>query len=364
MIALCQLDRGYIRQSMSLGREIFLNHGGWLLAALPLLLMYVKRTVYLWFATLMVFSIVLTSYFNPFIFGATRLDHNRSTTQMIVYIILVLGLYLYSIKSNRKKLIIATIIVIPSLWYYNKLGYHPKALCCNTKSFDKTRVKFQKIAQLNEINLPTVSNPDLGVLSWHKKFNIIDIGRLGSPIMAHLKANKKLFKEYYLHYALPDMIELHNGWSCGYAFLLQDDEFKKLYRPYHTQVTKWTKNNCKEHPLSESGIWIRRNIEKESNSNERNFLDNLQVDLKMESIIEEFTKCYKYKNNECRYITRVLYHLLPVIKEKNLYNEVLSLAIEKSIDPYSLYLLEGFYKPLKYKEALQYIKKFDEKGLD
>ena len=354
--ALFSLDRAYLRQSMNLGREIFLNHAGWLLFILPILFYFTEKTRLLYFSTLLVFSISLTSYINPFLFGATRLDHNRSTTQMILYVFLVLSIYFYGIKSNRDKAFIFSLLFPFIVWYYITLGYHSKPLCCNTNSFDKTRIKFQTISKDNHINLATVSSPDLGVLSWHKQFNIIDIGRLGSPIMAQIKGDKVLLKKYYLQYALPDIIELHNGWSCGYAFLLSDIHFKTLYRPLDTKITNWTKNNCQDAPLSKSGIWIRRNIEETSISKERIFLDKLQAKWDLSVVDWELSQCYSDATNSCQYITRVLYHLLPTIRRENDYMKLLNLVSQQPLNAYDTYLLKGFSNPLEYKNALKYIK--------
>ncbi len=352
---LLNLDREYIRDSMNLGREIFLNHAGWLLLILPIVFFYTKRSIYLWFATLLVLSIVVTSYFNPFIFGATRLDHNRSTTQMILFVFIIIGLYFYHIKLYRVKLLFVVAILPLCLWYYMKLGYHPKPLCCNTKSFDKTRIKLQKIAHSNDIDIATVSNPDLGILSWHKLFNIVDIGRLGTPIMSHLKGEHELFKRYYLEYALPDIIELHDGWSCGYSFLLDDTKFKDLYKPLQTTISQWTINNCKDAPNSLSGIWIRRDIQKNSNSKERIFLDKLQKDLTLDNIERELDSCQKDKDSSCRYVARVLYHLLPQIIQDDIYQQVIDNKSINSMDSYSIYLLTSRYNALAYRDALLYI---------
>jgi hypothetical protein len=352
------LDRDYIRESMNLGREIFLNHGGWMLIVLPILLIYTKKSYSLFFATLITLSIAATSYFNPFIFGATRLDHNRSTTQMILFVFIIIGLYLYNIEKTKKRLLIIVAILPFILWYYKKLGYHPEPLCCHIQTFDRTRVNLKNIANQNNINIATVSTPDLGILSWHKLFNIIDIGRLGTPIMSHIKEDNKLFKKYYLEYALPDIIELHDGWSCGYSFLLNDKKFQDIYRPLKVNVSDWTKKSCQDAPNSMSGIWIRRDIEKNSKSKERIFLDKLQNNLTLKNIESELDSCYSNSENSCRYIARVLYHLLPTIIQNNLYQQILdNKIIQSSVDDYSIYLLKGRYDALSYKNALLEIKK-------
>jgi len=357
VIKIFTLDREIIRQSLNLAREIFLVQAGWLLLFVPIILYYAKRSYALIFLLLLVLTITLTSYFNPFLFGPTRLDHNRSTTQMIVLVFLLTTMLFYSINSNKIKLILFLIFTPLTLWYYQHLGYAPKALCCNTKSFDKTRVKIDALAKKHDIHRATISNPDLGVLSWHKSFNIVDLGRLGSPIMAHIGGDHKLMKHYLLQYALPDIIELHDGYSCGYSFLLEDPHFLTLYAPVDTKVTKWTKRHCKDAPTSQTGLWIRKDIQKESLSNERKMLNDLQKKVNIERVVAELQKCHQETPNSCQYISRVIYHLLPEFVEHKIDHEVIELFKSTKASLYDWHLLTGRDNAQSYKPVVELLKK-------
>jgi len=356
ILKIVSLDRETIRQSLSLAREIFLVQAGWLLLLVPALLYYAKRNYALIFLLLTVLTITLTSYFNPFLFGPTRLDHNRSTTQMIVLVFLLITMLFYALESYKKKIILFVIFTPFTLWYYQHLGYAPKPLCCNTKSFDKTRVKVELLAKKHNIHRATISNPDLGVFSWHKNFNIVDFGRLGSPIMAHIGDDHKLIKQYLLEYALPDIIELHDGYSCGYHFLLEDKKFLELYESAGTKVTNWTKRNCKEAPKSQTGLWIRKDIKKRSLSNERKFLNDLQKKVSVERVVTELRRCEKESSHNCQYISRVVYHMLPEFVEYNLHYQVIEAFKPTKTSLYDIHLLTGRDNAQSYKAVVELLK--------
>ncbi len=45
---------------------------------------------------------------------------------------------------------------------------------------------FKSIAESNGIHRARVVNPDPGAMPWYKDFNILDLGMLGSPVLAQL----------------------------------------------------------------------------------------------------------------------------------------------------------------------------------
>ena len=92
----------------------------------------------------------------------------------------------------------------------------PYSLCCRVEGFDSIRQNFERIAEEESLPRPTIANPDLGVMSWHKQFNIVDLGRLGTPIMAKFDSDI-IMADYFFDFMAPDMIESHSAWSCKYG---------------------------------------------------------------------------------------------------------------------------------------------------
>ena len=181
-----------------------------------------------------------------------------------------------------------------------------------------------KIAKDNDINRPTVSNPDLGVMTWYKELNDIDIGMLGSPIMAKLKLGPTL-TEYYLHYGLPDIIEAHGYWIrryCDSNTILINEKFEQLY----TQVSSDYNMTavCKEKKTPPMIFWIRKDITKVSKSKERQLLNDLQKHLSIDRIERELDNCCGTQE-QCGYISRTVYKFIPELRKKGIFNDVYAL---------------------------------------
>ena len=305
-------DNKYLYQSFKLGTEIFMKQAGWILIVMLPLMYYFKPTKSNVFLSFLVFSIVSTSYLNPFLFGATRIDHARTTTQMTLIIFLFIS-FIYYFSNTKKASSIVLLLLIPtSIMFYNYLEVKPYYLGWETKNFNATRNKLIHISKENNISRPTISNPDLGVMTWYKELNDIDLGMLGSPIMAKLD-NGPMMTEYYLHYGLPDLIEAHAGWINRYCnSIFTKDGFTNLYSQIGSQYDM--KQVCSQQPIRQTVYWIRKDIEKGSQSKERILLNSLQQQLSIERIKSEIDSC-KASNDNCKYIARTVYKFIPELRE-------------------------------------------------
>ena len=158
----------YIDQSITLSKQIFSYHGGYLfLIATPFLLFVrLERATLLLF--LLIISLVLTSYLNPFFFGRTRLDPVRTTIQLAVFIVLAITAIFYSVENKKHILWIAPVSVLAGLFAFKLNAIEPYNMCCRVQGFDSNRKIFAQGAEVESLPRPTVSNPDLGVMSWHK----------------------------------------------------------------------------------------------------------------------------------------------------------------------------------------------------
>jgi len=191
----------------------------------------------------------------------------------------------------------------------------------STTYFHKTHNKLINIAKDNNIDRPTVSSPDLGVVTWYKKLNIIDLGKLGSPIMAKLH-NERMMTEYYLKYALPDIIGAHGSWIQQYCdAIFTKENFTKLYSQVDSQFDMTSICSSGRYPMI---YWIRNDIMKNSSSFERKLLNNLQDNLSVKQIKNEISACCS-TDFDCSYIARTVYKFIPELRKTDKFEKVYKL---------------------------------------
>jgi len=320
--SLLSLDQSFIRQSFNLAKEIFMKQAGWLLIAVLSLLYFFKPTKSNIFLIVIGLSVVITSYFNPFLFGATRIDHARTTTQMAVIVFLIIAMIIYASKTKRSTVAVLTLLLPFVILFYNYQDIKAYYLGWSTNGFNNVRTKFMKIAKENDIKRPTISNPDLGVMTWYKELNDIDLGMLGSPIMAKIK-NGPQMTEYYLNFGLPDLIEAHGGWVRRYCnSIFTQGKFGKLYSQVGTDYDM--KKVCSDKKNPPMIYWIRNDIKKDSVSKERRLLNDLQKQLTVRRIKQEVANCQGSTVN-CNYIARTVYKFIPELREADMFDNVYSL---------------------------------------
>lgn len=329
-------DNSFFKQSFNLAKEIFIKQAGWLLlAALPLAYFF-KATKNNIFLIILVLSIVLTSYLNPFLFGPTRIDHARTTTQMALIVFLLISMLVYASNSKKSSIILLLLLMPFSIMFYNYQEVKSYYLGWSTNGFNNVRNKFIDIAEKNNIQRPTISNPDLGVMTWHKQLNDIDLGMLGSPIMAKLQTTP-LLTEYYLNYGLPDIIEAHGYWirrDCKHNSMFTTEKFNKLYSQVGTDYNMRKVCASKKNPPMI--YWIKNDIKKDSSSKERILLNYLQEQLTTLRIKQELQNCPN--NSDCRYIARTVYKFIPELRKMGLFDNVYNLFK----DPTDKALLRGW----------------------
>lgn len=345
---LFSLDSNYILSSLKLSNEILFKNGGVLLiATLPLFLFVDYNKNKLAFLIIIIASLIATSYFNPFIFGRTRLDAGRTTIQMALFASLLLALAITSSK-NIKASLLSLVLIIPAYKLLeSKYNYKPYSLCCGTGWMAGVNDKFISIAKDNNIQLPTVSNPDLGVMTWRKNINVVDLGMLGTPIMANLK-NGPLLADYYLNYAKPDIIASHGPWTRRYcSSIFTKKRFNQLYSQVGTSYDLNEVCRAKEPPPQI--YWIRKDIKLNSLSLERLFLNDLQENLTKQRIKEEINSCAI--NEDCSYISRTVYKFIPQLREELLFDDVLQLFESKA----DIALLNGWRDGSAYKVIIKQI---------
>ena len=341
MSQLFALDAHYIKQSFKLSMEIFVSHGGYLLLMFFPLIGFIKKDTRIHFSIFLLLSFVMTSFLNPYLFGPTRIDHSRTTTQMAVFVILIISLLIFHFEITRKSISIAALSLFFSLFLFMNLKKEAFYLGWSTKSFNQIRKEFVIAAEKEKLPRPTISNPDLGVMSWHKQFNIVDLGMLGTLIMAKLQ-NGPAMANYFFDFAAPDLIESHDWWSCRYYnSLFTDTRFRKRYVPIREKMFsgKWKYCGNKKLPV---GIWIRKDILKNSNSNERKLINELEKNLSVDRLAQELKDCQTTQDSNCVYVSRTAYRFLPEFRNHNEIESLNKIFENSRTKDYDLYLINGY----------------------
>ena len=203
-----QIHRAVIRSKAMLG-----FHGGnVLLMVLPALLVLSRRreTVLL---VLLLGSLALTALFSESIFGQARMDRPRITTHLSVVSALGAAALLYDLLRRRRTRWTTPVVAVAGVIVFAMNVVQPYRPYIWSSIFFAE--KFAGIAEQHSLPRPMVSNPYLGAMSWPKQFNIIDLGRIGSPLMAKLPSSSRA--DYFLYYAAPDLLSIHGGWTCLYS---------------------------------------------------------------------------------------------------------------------------------------------------
>jgi len=327
-------DQEIWHYSIFLGIELLLTQG------IIFFLIFIPWIPCLWKHKDFRFILVLLCVFTilvgltPFLFGTARLSPGRiTTTASVVFILCIvygcslLGNIRHRILALLSLLVIAFIPnipfeiskrILPKTTIQHNTGFQfsePKRICCDTTTLAQRHKEFLSLRNQHDLYRPMIAIPDLGLISWHKDANILDLGRLGHPLLAQ-SDNKEFITHYILDIVAPDIIQSHSHWSCEYKdIIFSVPRFIERYKALYTD-----ENPC---PKGFSGVWIRKDIMKNSQSKERNFLDMLINDLSVQSINMEIENCYADSNQDCTYIARTILRFWPEINSRGLANTII-----------------------------------------
>ena len=329
---------------------LMFKHGIYLLIILSPLALFLQPTRQTMLLGLLTVSMVLTTYLHPVIFGFARLDGSRTTTHLAVYTTLAAAILIF--QPGRLKPVVCAIpllaIVVAVAFQAKSLSPYP--VCCGTQGFERIRAILAATAQQESIPRPTIANPDLGAISWHKQFNVVDLGRLGNPILATLN-NEPLISEYFFEYAAPDLFESHAFWSCVYYdTIMTDPRFRARYQPVHERLG--TAGNCpgKHLPV---GIWIRKDMLRGARTAERRLVDDLAQRPSTQRITRELEKCDAGGSHDCIYVIRTAYRFLPEFRAQGVMGSLLALFEQQPrLRIYARYMLNGYQDATAYKAVI------------
>lgn len=355
-LELAALSPLYLDQSFSLARSIFSHHGGYLLLLVLPLAMF--RPTYERAALLLALAACLigTALFAPFIFGPARLDTARTTTHMALFVLLALCATASGWTPRRLDMYLLPFAGALVFLVHAYLGYQPGMSCCSHSAFEPTRLAFERIGRENDLYRPTVANPDLGLLSWSKQFNIVDLGLLGSSLMPRLEEGPAL-NNYFLEYAAPDMIESHGGlWTCRYAGVFLDPRFAAMYSQADGPGRKTA--TCKGGAEVPHGIWVRRDIMRDSSSRERVLSSDLARQLSVERVAMELDICQRTPGSvptNCTYVARSVYRMLPEFRARGDLPRLREIFHASRSADYDLFLVTGADDAHAFRKALTYL---------
>lgn len=357
------LDPNLLNTSAHLGWEILKEFKFILiLLVLPFLLLARKEKEG-FFLLASVGLLSLLSFLHPFLFGPARLDRVRTNTQIAPLIVLLFSFVLFSLKGKARLWI--PLLFFLSLYPIFRTHRKPVCLCCSTERFERLRTEVLKEALREKIPRPTLANVDLGAISWHKDFNILDLGKLGSPVISRLK-NPVVLKDYIFEFAAPDFIALQDWWSCFYHYIFTDSRFQEMYEPKRARRNSWFFFNCRNYLAPKTGLWIRKDIKRDSLSKERKFLDKLTgSNLNLRIITEELRKCKKYRGKviSCEYVTRNVYRFLPEFVKQGKHKALLSIFKTTKTSEYDLALLNSRNTGNWYKKIIEFLYAYEIKKI-
>lgn len=348
-------DPDYLAESGNLSSMIMWAHGFPALAWPALLLPWVRRDAPFILLLLLIASLLVTASINPYLFGMSRLDPVRTTTFAAPLVVLLATSVALGARQQGHGAWMLCAALAPSLLTLYLLKEAPTKLCCPASAFETVHQTFQDIASKEHLPRPTVSNPDLGAVSWHKQFNIVDLGKLGSPLMARLKDPAAL-ADYYFDLAAPDLVESHGVWSCLYLdTLFRDPRFHDRYRAVRERLDTGT-GRCRGQQLP-AGFWIRKDIAADSGSSERHLVDDLAAQLDTRRLAKELDACLARGQDNCAYVARAAYRFLPEFRAAGAIGELNRIFARSPTREFALYLVNGFRDGRAYRPVLRELEK-------
>jgi hypothetical protein len=349
---LARFSRGFLTAGAKLSNHILALHGATvLLPFLPLALLARRdrRTVLLLVVTA---SLAVTAYLHPFLFGRTTLDPARATTHLAPCLVLLATVLVAAAPSTRK-LALSVAVILPLAFLAERASHvAPGYLCCSVGPFEAIRAELLRLATQEDLPRPTIANPDLGAVSWHKDFNVIDLGGLGSPIVAQLR-HGPLLADYFFEAAAPDLIETHGAWSRRFfGTFFSDPRFVQLYVPAGDKTLPGAGDG--NAPIR-ANYWIRKDIRRGAPTAERELIDDLRASFSVARLERELDRCRREGGRSSLYVARTAYRFLPEIIAAGHYEEVRRLFTRGENHPFARYLIEGRERPGAYREAVEFL---------
>ena len=348
----------HLDQSIWLANKIFFSHDAYLLLAVMPFLFFVRRQKAVLLFFLLIGSLVLTAYFHPFVFGDARIDPARTTTHLALVAALGITAIFYFIEHRfmeHKKYILwiaPAFLLAGLLAVFNAV--EPYNMCCRATGYIPLHNDFAKIAEIESLPRPTIAVHDLGALSWYKQFNIFDIRRIGTPIMAKLRKKGPIASDYFFDYAAPDMLEWGITWPCRgkKKFIIRDPRFHERYALVKEMPVK-KPHQCRV--AVPEGYFVRKDIQRGAKTKERILIDDVKINLSVGRLRQELDDCQSDPQRNCVYVARTAFRFLPEFRDKGKIDALNEVFLTSRTKDYDLYLINGYKDGQAHVSALEYI---------
>jgi hypothetical protein len=272
------------------------------------------------FAGLLLLTLGLLALGRAFLFGPSRLDPGRTVTYLTLIVSLLVSVGVIGMRGwvLLRASFAGVLFITPIAALYESPA---RQMCCAAAEFEEYRCALSEIAAREGIPRPLVANPDLGAMSFHKTFNIFDLGYLANPVLSQLRDEESVAK-YFFSVIAPDLIEVSPYWRERTRKIFDS----ALVETQYQRVTQWS-GSCNV----PEGIdfYVRRSITKGSTSRERAFIDELYSDRTVSRIEREIQQCLKTEPEDCFYIVRSVYRFLPELRREGKLDAVLAVFSER-----------------------------------
>lgn len=341
-------DPAHLSLAGAWAREILRVHGTWFLGLLLIALPFLKHRERWEWPLLVTLSLTLTAALNPFIFGMTRLDIARSTTFLVPFVALALALSLSQLSLKRQNWVMLPVLLAAILVgrLLRPMYLEPmRHLCCAVDNFREKAAEADHFAEANDLHRLQFANPDLGKLSYLKKFNLTDLGFLGSPVLARIRHDDALVRTWFYEFVRPDIIEVHGEWCVLHGRLLSDRRFREIYETVRETRAGYLDELGGSYPAIGEGIFVRKDLKQGSQAAEKRLISELKQNLSLARIKEELNKAARAGQPAAhQYVVRTAYRFLPEFEEVGQGDELAELFAKTPSAPVDLALLESGWR--------------------
>jgi len=243
------------------------------------------------------------------LFGEARLDPPRTTTYLAVAsAVLFVQAVLAMPVGWPARLGLLALLTTPQARALLRLEA-PHNQCCAAASFEELRGAFERRRDQERLPRPCVANVDLGAVSFSKQFNVLDLGMLGSRVMAASRDDRQR-GDFFFRVAQPDLIELHGNWKNAADYVTTDPRLRRDYEPWWPDDVPYLAPWCSDR--SSPCFWARRAILAGSASAERRLIDQVAASPAVEPFERAIQACNARGDRDgCLFVGRTAYRFLP-----------------------------------------------------
>ncbi len=272
---------------------------------------------------------IATGFAHVLVFGWARLAPERVITFVLVPCVVLAALLAINLDAARVRAAVRghllysplAILAFVALARAGTGGWNDRhdfttrsGVCCDVSSvvgrIEAVAAQYRDRTGGSVVN---VAAADLGLLSWNKRFNITDEGWLGDPLLNRLwrragaQGRIGVAVGYLNHYAMPDVVELHDVWSCTYGDWWSSDAFKATYRQVQDDAytTQWAQTNCQRPDglAVPGGIWVRADLLADAPSPEATLTRRLGAHPNARLVRQALARCRTEQAWSCQFVT-------------------------------------------------------------